>query len=106
MHKSVSILTIILFLCMFICVPASYPGDSAAIFQTKCGRCHGSGGNAPAFSPVKYASSQWKRFFDRDKHARKKDISGEISAADLEDVKRYLMDHAADSDLPIAAGLR
>jgi len=106
MRSIVSIFTIILFSCLFICVPVSYSGDGSAIFQTKCGKCHGSGGSAPAFSPVKYAASQWKRFFDRNKHARKKDISGEISSADLESVKRYLVTHAADSDLPIAAGLR
>ena len=106
MGRIISVLTILWFLSLFVGAPVSQSGDGAEIFQTKCGRCHGSGGEAPAFSPVKYASSQWKRFFDRNKHARKKDISGEISSVDLESVKQYLMAHAADSDLPIAAGLR
>ena len=106
MRRIFTIFTIFGVLCLFTLVPVSHSQDGAAIFQTKCGKCHGSGGEAPPFSPVKYASSQWKRFFDRNKHARKKDISGEISAYDLSSVKQYLMSHAADSDLPIAAGLR
>ena len=106
MRKIITMFTILLFSSLFIGVLLSDARDGAAVFETKCGRCHGSGGEATGFSPVKYAASQWQRFFDRNKHARKKDISAEISSADMEAVKLYLMAHAADSDLPIAAGLR
>ncbi len=80
--------------------------DGETLFMTKCGSCHKAGGEVKTFAPVKYASSQWKRFFKRNKHKRKKDIGDLFTAGELELIKEYLMDHAADSDRPIAAGLK
>jgi mono/diheme cytochrome c family protein len=91
---------------VFLFRPNSYSGlDGEKLFTAKCGKCHASG-SAPVFSPVKYASSQWERFFEKDKHKRKKDISQEVTAEELEAIKQYLVDHAADSDRPVAAGLK
>jgi len=107
MKKSCLILVLVFFSgFMFLLPHGVFAGSGEDIFNSKCGSCHGSGGEAPSFSPVKYASSQWERFFKRDKHARKKDISGIVSASDIESISKYLMSHAADSDLPIAAGLK
>ena len=106
MRKLICVLALLLLICLFNEVPVSYSAGGEDVFMTKCGACHGISGEAPSFSPVKYASTQWKRFFERDKHARKKDISNEISASDMLIIKDYLITHAADSDLPIAAGLR
>ena len=107
MQKVVGVLALLLLICLFNGVPSSYSAEGGeGVFMEKCGSCHGTIGEAPSFSPVKYASTQWKRFFERNKHARKKDISNQISASDMLIVKDYLITHAADSDLPIAAGLR
>ncbi|MDY6843572.1 MAG: cytochrome c [Thermodesulfobacteriota bacterium] len=106
MQRITSSIIIFLFACLCFSVPFSYCDEGEALFQSRCGKCHRSGGEGPIFSPVKYASSQWKRFFEKDKHARKRDISGDVSPADLEAIKQYLMDHAADSDLPVSTGLR
>ena len=106
MQKVLGVFALLLILSLFNSVPVSYSDQGEELFMTKCGACHGMGGEAPSFSPVKYAATQWKRFFDRDKHARRKDISNEISTTDMAIIKEYLMTHAADSDLPIAAGLR
>ena len=78
------------------------------VFIQKCGSCHKSGGEVEAFAPTKYASTQWERFFQRDKHKRKnkKDISADFNELELNAVKVYLVDHAADSDQPEAVGLR
>ena len=84
----------------------SHASDGKDVFIKKCGSCHRSGGEAPVFAPTKYASSQWERFFGRNKHQRKKDISSVLSEADRNAVKKYLIDHAADSDQPEAVGLR
>ncbi len=92
-------------LILFTASPAS-AADGKAIFLNKCGSCHKGGGEAAAFAPTKYASTQWERFFARNKHKRKKDISGDFSEADLIAVKNYLVNHAADSDQPEAVGLR
>ena len=82
-------------------------GDSGkSLFISKCGQCHKSGGIAPVFAPTKYASRQWERFFSRNKHKRKKDISGMINQSQLDKIQDYLIDHAADSSQPEAAGLK
>ncbi len=94
---------------LFIIIMAMmlYAGDDGrALFVSKCGQCHKSGGTAPAFSPTLYASTQWDRFFARDKHAKKKDLSSIIKQGELESIKKYLVDHAADSSQPEAAGLK
>ncbi|MDM8525194.1 cytochrome c [Desulfococcaceae bacterium HSG8] len=90
---------------LFYCSP-SCSADGETLFNTKCGKCHNSRGQGPVFAPVRYASSQWERFFQRNKHKRKKDISKEVTPEEAELIKKYLVDHAADSDRPIAAGLR
>lgn len=97
---------IIIFVLLGLCIqPGLHAEDGKELFVTKCGKCH-TRGDAPDFAPVKYASSQWKRFFSRDKHKRKKDISEEVSPEEIKIIEKYLTNHAADSDLPIAAGLR
>ena len=106
MKVSISFFTMLLLGLLVICPPLTGAEDGETLFKSKCAQCHTSGGEAPVFSPVKFASSQWERFFKRNKHKRKKDISGVISSADQESIKQYLIDHAADSDLPVAAGLK
>lgn len=76
------------------------------LFVSKCGQCHKTGGSAPAFAPKMYAADQWKRFFEKDKHAKKKDIKGMISADEIKSITKYLSDHAADSPRPESAGLK
>lgn len=75
------------------------------VFIAKCGSCHGSGKEARVINPADYAASQWKNFFKRNKHKRKKDISTQLTAADNEAILKYLMTHAADSDQPEVAAI-
>jgi len=102
--RVVSLFSVFAALTLF-CVPAG-AADGKSVFISKCGSCHKSGGEAKVFAPTKYASIQWDRFFNRDKHKRKKDISADVTAAEIEAVKTYLINHAADSDQPEAVGLR
>ncbi|MDM8548847.1 cytochrome c [Desulfobacterales bacterium HSG2] len=105
MRKIVGLLVCFMVMGVLLYRPASSV-DGETLFKMKCGKCHTKGGGAPIFAPVKYASSQWKRFFQREKHKRKKDISSDVSEKEIALIKEYLIDHAADSDRPIAAGLR
>lgn len=91
---------------MLLFTGTSRSADGESLFVSKCGKCHHADGDAPSIAPVKYASVQWKRFFERDKHKRKKDISSEITAQELALIEQYLIDHAADSDRPVAAGIK
>jgi len=88
------------------CLSSACAEEGEKIFAVKCGSCHKSGGEAAAFGPAKYAIIQWERFFKKNKHADSKDISAQFSQTDLEAVKNYLVEHAADSDKPQAVGLR
>lgn len=83
---------------------ASHPGSSR--FESKCLNCHKEQGEAQAIGPTKYASVQWIKFFEREKHKKKRDISALVLSEDIEMIREYLVLHAADSDRPEAAGLK
>ena len=106
MKKLFSFFIISLLAFLFYLPMRAVAADGEEILQDKCGQCHGDLKAAPDFSPAKYASTQWVRFFSRDKHSRKKDISGRFSKEELKAVEDYLVLHAADSDQPEAIGLR
>ncbi len=80
--------------------------EGKKVFFNKCGGCHKASGEAPVFAATKYASMQWDRFFERNKHKRKKDITAMVTTAELKNIRKYLVDHAADSDQPEAVGLK
>lgn len=105
MKKYIGIMVLLLFLGATM-AGQSNSIDGESLFKSRCGQCHASGGKAPIFAPVKYAAVQWERFFKRNKHKRKTDISDKVSPKEIALIKQYLIDHAADSDRPIAAGLR
>ncbi len=103
------LLIFVLFLAvtwLLLPITNSHAADGKQMFMTKCGQCHKSGGEGPVFAATKYAGKQWDRFFMREKHKRKKDISSQFTQAEFDLIKKYLMDHAADSDQPEAVGLR
>ena len=50
------------------------------------------------------ASTQWKRVFKKKRKMKKYGID-KLSSADKEALKEYLINHAADSDTPEAAGI-
>ena len=99
------------FLCiialgMAISMPAACAADGKTLFLNKCGSCHKNGGEASSFAPTKYASIQWERFFQANKHSRIKDISATMKPEESADINDYLKKHAADSDQPEAVGLK
>jgi hypothetical protein len=50
------------------------------------------------------ASRQWERIFKKDRKMKKYGID-KLSDADKAALKEYLISHAADSDMPEAAGM-
>ncbi len=86
-------------------LPSQCLADGKQIFLDKCGSCHGTGKEAASINPANMASSQWANYFKRHKHQRKKDISGLISDAELQQTLQYLMQNAADSDYPEIAAI-
>lgn len=84
----------------------SFSADGEALFETKCLSCHSKKGEVRIVAPVKYAAIQWERFFKKEKHRRKKEISHLMSQQEKNKIMQYLVNHAADSDRPIAAGVK
>ena len=105
-HMSKFFFISLFFFVIFCLSPSSHAIDVQELFFQKCGSCHRPGGEAEGFAPTKYASTQWQRFFEREKHKRKVDISHLMTDAEVKLIMQYLMDHAADSDQPEAAGLK
>jgi mono/diheme cytochrome c family protein len=102
--KSIEILFLVglSFVMLLVAVSPSPAATGKELFAQKCLNCHKSGGPASVVKPVKYASTQWGRFFDKQKHTAVKDISGQLSPSEADEIKAYLMNHAADSDQPEA----
>lgn len=102
--KNIFIFLLILF---FVMNPVlSQASSGKELFINKCGKCHGKGKKSKKFAPTKYAASIWERFFKKNKHKRKKDISSLLNDSEIRLIKEYLKEHAADSDQPEAIGLR
>ena len=57
-----------------------------------------------ALSASSKAGKQWARVFKKTRKMKKYGID-KLSDADKEILKKYLMEHAADSDAPEAAGI-
>ena len=90
------------FVMLLVAVSPSPAASGKELFTQKCLNCHKSGGGASAVGPAKYASMQWGRFFEKQKHTVLKDISGQLSQPEIDEIKAFLMTHAADSDQPEA----
>jgi TRAP-type C4-dicarboxylate transport system substrate-binding protein len=78
--------------------------DAGALFIQKCGACHRNNKKIKTFTPSRYTSAQWRRFFDKNKHRRKKDISQLITSEEISDIKMYLISHSKDSAEPDVVG--
>ncbi len=88
-----------------LALPVQGLAGGSQVFIEKCGSCHGTGKEAASINPANLASSQWKNYFKRCKHKRKKDISGIVSDAEMKVILQYLVDNAADSDHPEVAAI-
>ncbi len=100
----------IFFSCSLFIYTNGFCFEGKQLFINKCTQCHNQikdkDQEVKLLVPAKFASIQWIRFFKRNKHKRYKDISSFFTKKELALITNYLVDHAADSDLPIAAGIR
>jgi hypothetical protein len=84
------------------------------LFKAHCRTCHGPKGPAKEVTPMTLIQEQWERFF-KDKFASThaavknpaqgdKPVPEAIPAEDLEKIKQFAIDHAADSEQPSTCG--
>ena len=78
--------------------------DSGTVFVEKCGSCHKNSKKVRKFTPARYTSAQWRRFFDKNKHQRKKDIGDLITYEERDQIRMYLISHSKDSAEPDVIG--
>ena len=84
------------------------------LYKAHCRTCHGPKGPAKELTPMTLIQEQWERFF-KDKFAAThgaikdpafgdKPVSEAVPAEDLQKIKQFVVDHAADSEQPSTCG--
>jgi len=82
----------------------SFANDAGTLFVQKCGSCHKNNNKIRSFTPARYTSAQWRRFFDKNKHKRKENINHLMSSDERNAIRMYLMSHSKDSTEPDVVG--
>lgn len=84
-------------------IVVAHASDEGLLFVQKCGSCHQKGAQAKPINPADKAGLVWKKYFNRNRHPI--DLSQLITNKEMSSILFYLEEHAADSDLPIAAAI-
>jgi hypothetical protein len=75
------------------------------LFRSKCKECHWPEEEGGDVTPMTFTQAQWKSFFERYKHKRKKDVWHDMfTKEELLHIKTYLINHASDSEQPETCG--
>ena len=84
------------------------------LFKEYCKPCHEADSPNGEYTPMTLIQDQWERFFDKkfvDSHSgvtdpnhENKPVTEAISDANLEMIKTFAVDHAADSEQPMTCG--
>jgi len=96
------------------------PLDGKALFKTNCKVCHDTKAAAGEYTPMTLIQEQWEEFFtgpyaevhgqvaapaaaDKPEQAALK-VTDVIDEATLEAIRKFCVDHAADSEQPMTCG--
>ena len=84
------------------------------LYKEYCKPCHEADSDNGEYTPMTLIQDQWDRFFDKkyvdthsavmDPNHENKPVTEAISEADLELIKKFAVDHAADSEQPMTCG--
>lgn len=84
------------------------------LYKEFCKPCHEADSDNGEYTPMTLIQDQWKRFFEEkfvDSHSGVLDLNHDnkpvteaISEEDLEMIKSFAIDHAADSEQPMTCG--
>ena len=84
------------------------------LYKEYCKPCHEADSDNGEYTPMTLIQDQWDRFFEEkyvDSHSEvldpnhdNKPVTEVISEEDLEQIKAFAIDHAADSEQPMTCG--
>ena len=84
------------------------------LFKEYCKPCHEEDSEHGEYTPMTLIQDQWVRFFEKkfvkshsevlDPNHDNKPVTEVISEEDLEVIKKFAIDHAADSEQPMTCG--
>ena len=90
------------------------PLDGKELFKNQCKVCHGPKAEAGEYTPMSLIQEQWEEFFAKtfaDSHAdlaapgaADRKVTDVIEAPMLEAIRKFCVDHAADSEQPMTCG--
>jgi len=90
------------------------PLDGKELFKTSCKVCHGAKAEAGEYTPMTLIQEQWDEFFTTkfaETHAEvaapgaaDKKLPEVLDAKTLEAIRKFCVDHAADSEQPMTCG--
>ena len=93
---------------------AKYSADGKELYKEYCKTCHEADSPHGEYTPMSLIQDQWKRFFDKKYVRTHKDVIDEkhggkpvtetISPEDLELIKEFAIEGAADSEHPMTCG--
>lgn len=102
---------------MFFSISASAETDveeAKRLYRDHCRVCHETGSEHGKYTPVSYIQIQWERFFDKkykrkhkkvlDEHHGGQPVMDVIDSETLEKIRKFTIDHAADTDQPMTCG--
>ena len=89
-----------------LAAPLAFGADSGRdLTKAKCKGCHGEGAAAGTMTPLSKTQRQWERFFEKEQHEKKAPGTWQqITPRELEQIRQYLIEHAADSPHPETCG--
>lgn len=84
------------------------PNKGKTLYKSTCKTCHVKNGEAKELTPISKTIGQWEKFFQKGITACSKRVETKTGKAltpqELEDMKFFLVSHAADSDRPETCG--
>lgn len=94
---------------------ASAAGKDASgqdLYKANCKVCHAAGAPHGEYTPMTLIQDQWERFFATKYQAKHQELSfpdgrkvmDAITPAQLAKIKKFAVDHAADSEQPMTCG--
>lgn len=74
------------------------------VFKKSCKICHTSKADGGKLSPIQKTQAQWRLYFKNDQHSDKPEIWKGLSEKDQNNLLKFFLDFALDSDQPETCG--